>query len=175
VRKRIPNSFSPNATLEEANQGNRIPRHMTMKLRTPLHAILGFSRSFAIELVVRDPPIVTLKYAADIHQSGEHLLKYRERIVLDVGESCRQASLSFRKKRSWLSYNDFGKVFRGRTAKRLTAASILRTLRRKTAPPSMRKLSFSRSSSTCYRIHQFTPPVGSVDIAAAAVGDGSLS
>jgi signal transduction histidine kinase len=57
---------------------------MSHELRTPLNAIIGFSEIIAHQRFVADPARIR-SYAADIHSSGQHLLK----VINDILEVSR--------------------------------------------------------------------------------------
>jgi two-component system cell cycle sensor histidine kinase PleC len=159
---------------EEANQAkSTFLANMSHEFRTPLNAILGFSEIIRDKLVGRDLDRYA-NYGADIHHSGEHLLNIVND-VLDVAK-VEAGKLELREEKI-----EVRTIIRG---------SLL-AVEQQAAVGGIYLTSATEeiSASICgdrTRLEQivinllsnaikFTPPGGSVYIAAAAARDGGLS
>jgi signal transduction histidine kinase len=174
VRKTNAELMLANQRSEEVNRAkSRFLANMSHELRTPLNAILGFSEIIRDKVLGRNVDRYA-DYGADIHQSGEHLLNIVNE-VLDVAK-VEAGKLELREERIEV---------------RTIIRESLVAVEQQAADGGIHLTSANEEigASICgdrTRLEQivinllsnaikFTPPGGSVDIAAAALKDGGLS
>jgi two-component system, cell cycle sensor histidine kinase PleC len=174
VRKTNTELILAKRRLEEANQAkSTFLANMSHELRTPLNAILGFSEIIRDKLVGRDLDRYA-KYAADIHQSGEHLLNIVNEVLdvakveagkLELREEEIEVRTIIRESLVAVKQQAADGGINLTNAMEEIGASIDGDRTR------LEQIIINLLSNAI----KFTPPGGSVDIAAAAGGDGSLS